>query len=76
MLILTQDRYAVCAKHTIGSEIILTHPMEVLDEWVIWNLVSVHLETMLLSVQYMCTVCSERTIGSEIVLDAPDETHR
>jgi hypothetical protein len=50
--------------------------MEVLDKWVMWNLVSVHFETMLVSVQYRCTVCAEPTIGSEIVLDAPDESPR
>jgi hypothetical protein len=48
--------------------------MELLGEWVIWNLISVRLETVLLSVQYRCTVCAECTIGSEIVLDAPDDT--
>ena len=37
-----------------------------------WNLVSVHLETVLVSVQDRCTVCAEHTIGSKIVLDAPD----
>ena len=42
--------------------------------WVMWNLVSVRLETMLLSVQDRCTVCAKRTIGSEIVLDEPDHT--
>ena len=35
------------------------------------NLVSVHLETVLASVQDRCTVCTNHTIGSEIVLDAP-----
>jgi hypothetical protein len=45
--------------------------MELLGEWVIWNLILVHLETVLLSVQYRCSVCAERTIGSEFVLDAP-----
>jgi hypothetical protein len=39
-----------------------------------WNLVSVHLEKMLVLVQERCTVCSKRTIGTEIVLDAPDGT--
>jgi hypothetical protein len=52
------------------------HPMELLGEWVMWNLVSVYLETMLLSVQYRCRVCAERTIGSEFVFDAPDNTPR
>jgi hypothetical protein len=65
-----QDRYVVCAKYTIGSEIILEHPMELLGEWVLCNLISPCLEIVLVSVQYRCTVCAERTIGSEIVLDA------
>jgi hypothetical protein len=50
--------------------------MEVLDEWVKWNHVSIRLETVLVSVQYRWTVCAERTIGSEILLDAPDDTPR
>jgi hypothetical protein len=33
------------------------------------NLVSVHLETVLLSVQDRCTVCAKRTIGSGIISD-------
>jgi hypothetical protein len=52
------------------------HPMELLGEWVMWNLVSVRLEIVLLSVQYGCTVCAECTIGSEIVLDTSDDTPR
>ena len=35
------------------------------------NHVSVHLEMVLVSVQYRCTVCAKRAIGSETVLDAP-----
>jgi hypothetical protein len=50
--------------------------MELLGQWVMWNLVSVRLEIVLLSVQYRCRVCAERTIGSEFVLDAPDHTSR
>jgi hypothetical protein len=50
--------------------------MELLDEWVMWNLVLVRLETVLVLVQYSCTVCVKRTIGSEIVLDTPDDTPR
>jgi hypothetical protein len=42
--------------------------------WVLWNLISVHLETVLVSVQYSCTICNKRTTGSEIILDAPDGT--
>jgi hypothetical protein len=48
--------------------------MEVIDEWVMWNLVLVRLEIVLVSVQYRCTVCAEYTIGSEIILDASDDT--
>jgi hypothetical protein len=40
--------------------------------WVIWNLVSVHFETVLVSLQDRCMVCAKYTIGSEIILDAPD----
>jgi hypothetical protein len=50
--------------------------MELLREWVKWNLISVCLEIVLVSMQYRCTVCAERTIGSKIVLDAPDDTPR
>jgi hypothetical protein len=52
------------------------HPMELLGEWVVWNLVLIRLETVLVSEQYKCTVCAERTIGSEIILDVPDDTPR
>jgi hypothetical protein len=44
--------------------------------WVMWNLVSVYLETALLSVQDRCTVCAKCTIGSDIILDATDGTLR
>jgi hypothetical protein len=37
-----------------------------------WNLILVHLATLLVSVQVRCTVCAKHTIASEIVLDAPD----
>jgi hypothetical protein len=33
-----------------------TQPMELLGEWVMWNLVSVHLETVLVFVQYRCSI--------------------
>jgi hypothetical protein len=39
--------------------------------WVLWNLVSIHLETVLVSVQDRCTVCAKHTLGSEIILDTP-----
>ena len=42
--------------------------------WVMQNLTSFSLDTVLVSVQDRCMVCAKRTIGSEIVLDAPDGT--
>jgi hypothetical protein len=48
--------------------------MELLGDWVMWNLVSVHLATMLVLVQDGCMICAKHTIGSEIILDAPDGT--
>ena len=33
-----------------------------------WNLLSVYLETVLVSVQDWCTVCAKHTTGLEIVL--------
>ena len=44
--------------------------------WDMWNLILVHLETVLVSVHDRCTVCAKRTIGSEILLDAPNGTTR
>jgi hypothetical protein len=41
---------------------------------VIWNLVSILLETVLVSVHDRCTVCAKHRL--EIVLDAPDSTPR
>jgi hypothetical protein len=44
--------------------------------WVMWNLLSVYLETVLVPVQDRCMVCAKRTTDSEIVMDAPDGTPR
>jgi hypothetical protein len=44
--------------------------------WVMWNLVFVHLETLLVLVQDRCMICAKRSIGSEIILDTPDGTAR
>jgi hypothetical protein len=41
-----------------------------------WNLILVHLKTVLVLVQDRCTVCTKSAIGLEIVLDAPDGTPR
>ena len=40
--------------------------------WAKWNVVLVHFETVLVSVQDRFTDCAKRSIGSEIILDAPD----
>jgi hypothetical protein len=42
--------------------------------WILWNLVLVHLETVLTSVQNRCMVCAKCTIGTKIILDAADDT--
>jgi hypothetical protein len=39
-----------------------------------WNLASLHLETMLVFVQLRCMVCARHNIGSNIILDALDGT--
>jgi hypothetical protein len=44
--------------------------------WVMWNLASLHLETVLGSAQDRCTVCARCMIGSQIILDAPDGSMR
>ena len=43
--------------------------MELLGDVVMWNLVSVHLEMVFMSVQDRCMVCAKRSIGSKIILD-------
>jgi hypothetical protein len=53
-----------------------THPIEHLGEWVMWNLFSVRLEIVLVSMQDRCTVCAKHTIGSKIILDGPDDIPR
>jgi hypothetical protein len=77
VLILTQDRCAVCAERTVGSEIILdTADGSFYLTLVMWNLVSIHLETVVVSVQDRCTVYAKRTIGTKINSDAPHGTPR
>ena len=44
--------------------------------WAMWNLVSVRLETVLVSAQDRRMVFAKRTIELEIVLDAPNGTPR
>jgi hypothetical protein len=55
------------------------HPKEPLGDmgpWVMSNLISVHLETVLVSVQDRCMVCVKHSIGSAIILDEPGGTPR
>jgi hypothetical protein len=54
-----------------AQESFCTHPMEVLGDVGMSNLVLDCLETVLVSVQDRCMVCAKGTIGSEIILDAP-----
>ena len=44
--------------------------MELLAD-VLWNLVSDHLEIVLVSVQDRCMVCAKHTTGLDIVFNAP-----
>jgi hypothetical protein len=76
VIILKQEGYVVCVEPSISSKLVLDAPDGLLGEWVIWNLVSVRLETVLLSLQYRWRVCAERTIGLEFILDVPDDTPR
>ena len=78
-----QDRCTVCAKSTIGSEIILDAPDGTAIWRLKWKFVSIRLETVLVSICLeivliltldRCTVCTEHTIGLEIIMDAPDGT--
>ena len=48
--------------------------MELLGSKIKCNLISVHLEMVLMSVQHRCMVCAKHIIGSEIILDTPDGT--
>jgi hypothetical protein len=50
---------------TIGTEIIFGRTRwNSYVMWVMWNLVSVYLETVLVSVLDRCTVCTEHNTGS------------
>jgi hypothetical protein len=43
---------------------------------IIWNLASVQLDIVLVSVHDSCMDCAQCTIGSEIVVEVPDGTVR
>ena len=76
VLVLVQDRGTVCAKSTIGSDIVLTHPMKLFGDVGHVESCSVCLEMVFVLVHDRCIVCAEHTIRLEIVLDAPDGTPR
>ena len=75
IVILMQDSCTVCTEtyHRIGYRFGRTQ-WNSLVTWVMWNLISVHLETVFVSVQVRCTVCAKCPIGSKIVLDTTDGT--
>jgi hypothetical protein len=50
--------------------------MELLGEWVMWNLVLVRLEIGLVSVQYRCMVWAKCAIRSETIFDPRNGTPR
>ena len=76
MLIMTQDRCKVCTERTVGSEIVLDANDGILGDGVMWNLVSVSMETVFVTVQDRCMLYAKRTIRSEIVLDTSNGTSR
>jgi hypothetical protein len=66
----------VCARCTIGSEIILTHLMVPQVTRLKWKLVLVLLEIVLILTQGRCMVGAERLIILVIILDTLDGTPR
>ena len=62
----------VCAKCTIGSEIIWTHSMVLVGNKAQVELILVRLEVVRILTQDSCMVCAKRTLGSEIISDALD----
>ena len=76
VLLSVRDRCTVCAKRTIGLDIIFNAPMVLIGARLKWKRLSVRLDKVLILTQDRGAVCTERTIGSEIILDAPDGTPR
>ena len=40
--------------------------MKLLGKWDMWNLVSIRLETVLVSLQYRCKVCAQHTMAQKL----------
>ena len=76
MLIQTQIGARFVPNVPLAQKSFWMHPMELLVEWVMSNLVLIRLDTVVVCMQDRCTVCAKHTIGSEIVLDANDGTPR
>jgi hypothetical protein len=76
VLILTQDRCAVCTEHTVGSQILWDAPNGIASDMGRVEFRFGPFGTVLVLVQERCTICTEHTIGIEIILDAHDRTPR
>ena len=76
VLLLTQDRCTVCTERTIGSEIVLDAPVELLEDVGLVESCFGLFEIVLESVQDKCTVCAKCAIGSKIILDAANGAPR
>jgi hypothetical protein len=75
-MILLGDEAQVEARFSLFGNCFGHTRWDSLVTWAMWHLVSVGLETMLVSVQDRCMVCAKRTIGSKIILGAPDGNPR
>ena len=73
---MNQDRCKGCTERTIGSEIVFDANDGILGDGVMWNLDSVSMETVFVTVQDRCMLYAKRTIRSEIVLDTSNGTSR
>jgi hypothetical protein len=71
VLLSAQDRCTVCTERTIGSEIILTHPMVLLGDM---GQVEACFGPFGNCVRCKIGARSECTMGMEIILDTPDGT--
>jgi hypothetical protein len=76
VLVSVQDRCMVCARRTVGLEIVLDAP----DGTTRYEAqVEAHFilsEIVLILTQHRCTVCDDHNIGSKIILGGPDGTPR
>ena len=71
-----QHRCMVCARRTIGSEIVSDAPDGTQGDKAQVEACYGPIEVVLILTQDRCTVCNKRTIGSKVILDTPDGTSR